>query len=154
MEEGLAQKQTVAEYWEGFGIPKGVTGYVYHTVPVALYAWLEHAGDFEEAVTAVIALGGDTDTVAAITGALCGATSGVQAIPKPWIEGLADWPRGKGYIKALAGALSERASDVSVRCSRPGILLRNLVFLMAVLIHGILRWFPGGLWLFGRGQSH
>ncbi len=47
---------------------------------------LRHAIDFEAALGATIAKGGDTDTNAAIVGALLGATLGVGAIPPRWIE--------------------------------------------------------------------
>jgi ADP-ribosylglycohydrolase len=39
---------------------------------------------FEDAVIAAIDLGGDTDTVAAVTGGLAGAIYGIQAIPSRW----------------------------------------------------------------------
>jgi poly(ADP-ribose) glycohydrolase ARH3 len=32
----------------------------------------------------VVSLGGDTDTIGAMTGALCGAYLGVDAIPEEW----------------------------------------------------------------------
>lgn len=45
-------------------------------------------GSFEEAVRAAVDLGGDTDTVAAVTGALAGAVYGVGAVPDRWTEAL------------------------------------------------------------------
>ena len=39
---------------------------------------------FDDAVVAAIDLGGDTDTVAAVTGGLAGAIHGIQAIPSRW----------------------------------------------------------------------
>ncbi|MEZ5250006.1 MAG: ADP-ribosylglycohydrolase family protein [Ilumatobacteraceae bacterium] len=55
---------------------------------------------FERAVTAVIDLGGDTDTVAAIAGANAGARFGAHAIPERW--------RAKvhGYVPTDDGASS------------------------------------------------
>lgn len=47
---------------------------------------LRHATTFEPALVATIAKGGDTDTNAAIVGALLGATLGVGAIPARWVE--------------------------------------------------------------------
>ena len=88
----------------------------------------------------------DTDTVAAITGALCGATHGAASIPKEWLDGLTDWPRGRTYIQRLAHAVSEKSSQ-TVSCSVLGILPRNLFFLILVLGHGVLRYLPGGLHL-------
>jgi ADP-ribosylglycohydrolase/fructose-1,6-bisphosphatase/inositol monophosphatase family enzyme len=41
---------------------------------------------FEEALVQTVARGGDTDTNAAIAGALCGAAHGREAIPQRWIR--------------------------------------------------------------------
>jgi ADP-ribosyl-[dinitrogen reductase] hydrolase len=46
---------------------------------------LRHNGDFAGVVTAVIELGKDTDSVAAVAGALAGATYGIQGIPMRWV---------------------------------------------------------------------
>ncbi|MEW1869159.1 ADP-ribosylglycohydrolase family protein [Streptomyces caelestis] len=43
---------------------------------------------YEEAVRAALDLGGDTDTVAAVTGGLAGAVYGVGAVPARWTEPL------------------------------------------------------------------
>ncbi|RST19095.1 ADP-ribosylglycohydrolase family protein [Streptomyces sp. WAC05374] len=43
---------------------------------------------FEDALRAAIDLGGDTDTVAAVTGSLAGAYYGLEAIPVRWTEPL------------------------------------------------------------------
>ncbi|MDT0379758.1 ADP-ribosylglycohydrolase family protein [Streptomyces sp. DSM 42041] len=40
--------------------------------------------DFEQAVRAAVDLGGDTDTVAAVTGGLAGACYGIGALPERW----------------------------------------------------------------------
>ncbi|MEU4116119.1 ADP-ribosylglycohydrolase family protein [Kitasatospora sp. NPDC028055] len=47
------------------------------------YAW-----DLAAAVHAAVDLGGDTDTVAAVTGGLAGARYGLAAIPTRWTEPL------------------------------------------------------------------
>ena len=45
---------------------------------------------FEEGIRAVIACGGDTDTNAAVAGALLGARVGASALPDRWLERLSD----------------------------------------------------------------
>lgn len=60
------------------------------SVPTALYAFLRSPEDFEVVVSFAIALGGDTDTIASMAGALCGAHLGEEAIPKRWLEALED----------------------------------------------------------------
>lgn len=59
------------------------------SVPTALACFLTHPDDFAAAVTAAISLGGDTDTIAAMTGALSGAYHGYTSIPGAWqvVEG-------------------------------------------------------------------
>lgn len=51
----------------------------------ALYRLL-HAESFEEGVVATIMEGGDTDTNAAVCGALLGAVHGIGAVPERWRE--------------------------------------------------------------------
>jgi ADP-ribosylglycohydrolase len=48
---------------------------------------------FEEGLRVAVSIGDDTDTVAAIAGALLGAAHGVTSIPFTWRHGLAGWPR-------------------------------------------------------------
>jgi ADP-ribosyl-[dinitrogen reductase] hydrolase len=44
------------------GWKRGISGYVYQTVPIAIHAWLSHPENYHNAVLAVIKCGGDTDT--------------------------------------------------------------------------------------------
>ena len=46
---------------------------------------LLHARDFEAALVATVGAGGDTDTNAAVAGALLGAALGIAAIPPRWV---------------------------------------------------------------------
>jgi ADP-ribosylglycohydrolase len=62
-------------------------GAVWPCLGSAVWA-LRTTGSYEEAVRAAIDLGGDTDTVAAVTGALAGAVYGADAIPARWTEPL------------------------------------------------------------------
>ncbi|MFF0739520.1 ADP-ribosylglycohydrolase family protein [Streptomyces sp. NPDC004111] len=61
---------------------------------------------FEEAVRAAIDLGGDTDTVAAVTGGLAGARYGLDAIPARWTAPLhVPLPGHGGRVLRLADLL-------------------------------------------------
>jgi ADP-ribosylglycohydrolase len=62
-------------------------GAVWPCLGSALWA-LRTTGSYEDAVRAAIDLGGDTDTVAAVTGALAGALYGVGGIPQRWLDTL------------------------------------------------------------------
>jgi len=73
----------------------------FNSVPTAIYSFLAQPDSFLRAVGYAISLGGDTDTIGAMTGAISGAYLGIRAIPKSW--------RGKlengQYIEELAEKL-------------------------------------------------
>lgn len=77
----------------------------FHSVPTALYCFLAHPASFEAALISAVSMGGDTDTIAAMTGALSGAFLGVDAVPFRWLDGLERGPRGREYIRGLADDL-------------------------------------------------
>ena len=60
-------------------------GWVLVALQNALWQLL-HAPDIEEGVVDTVSRGGDTDTNAAICGALLGAAHGIEGIPKNWTE--------------------------------------------------------------------
>lgn len=62
-------------------------GWVRIGIQNAMYQLL-HADSIEDALADTIGRGGDTDTNAAICGALYGATCGIEAIPSQWCETL------------------------------------------------------------------
>lgn len=87
------------------GWHRGVSGYCVDTVAAAVWAWAAHRRDPAAAIEAAVRLGGDTDSVAAITGGLAGAEGGAGALPEPWLAGLRDWPLSRAHLGALAAAL-------------------------------------------------
>ncbi|MFP4634990.1 MAG: ADP-ribosylglycohydrolase family protein [Nitriliruptoraceae bacterium] len=62
-------------------------------------------GSFEDAVRFAIRLGGDTDTTAAMTGAIAGAREGAEGIPSRWLRVLEDGPRGRSHVERLGEQL-------------------------------------------------
>jgi ADP-ribosyl-[dinitrogen reductase] hydrolase len=115
--------------------PRGVSGFVHHTVPVCLHA----PHDFERAVRDVIFLGGDGDTTGAIVGALAGASAGEAAIPRAWLA-VSDRPRSLAWIRRLGASRAVRGKPVPLWS--PLAPLRNLVFLAIVLVVGLWRLAP------------
>jgi ADP-ribosylglycohydrolase len=145
MQFALRDQRTVAEFASLRGLTRGVTGYAYHAVPVALYGWLRHGGDFEATLTAVLSCGGDTDTVGAITGAPVGAGGGAATIPARWLDGIRDWPCNVAFLRQLAGQLQDAGNGEgrrSLGLSWAALLLRNAFFLVVVLVHGFGRLLP------------
>ena len=60
----------------------GISPYVIPTILWSLYSALRTPDDYWEAVCTAIAVGGDVDTTAAITGAIVGALLGADALPR------------------------------------------------------------------------
>jgi ADP-ribosylglycohydrolase len=61
---------------------EGISPFVTGSVLWSLYAYLRHPDDYWAAVCTAIAVGGDVDTTAAMTGAISGASVGLQNIPE------------------------------------------------------------------------
>lgn len=67
-----------------------------HSVPTAIFCVVhclqpreclpENYGGLERTIAYSLALGGDTDTIACMAGAIAGAHYGVDAIPQSWIK--------------------------------------------------------------------
>ena len=76
----------------------GNTIEAFNSVPASIFSFMSFAQSFEAAVVHAIILGGDTDTIGAMTGAISGAYLGIDAIPQQW--------RGKlensAYLERLA----------------------------------------------------
>ncbi|HVM60960.1 MAG TPA: ADP-ribosylglycohydrolase family protein [Verrucomicrobiae bacterium] len=101
VDELLHAQPTVAEVADALGNDITAQG----SVATALYAFLSHSHSFKEAVAYAVSLGGDTDTIGAMTGAIAGAFHGVEAIPSDWLEALEAGPKGRDYVGQLAEAL-------------------------------------------------
>lgn len=71
-------------------------------VPAALWAFLRGAPSFERSILWAARLGGDVDTICALTGALAGALSRRAALPTQWLANLQRARPGVAKIDALA----------------------------------------------------
>ncbi|MEE8471477.1 MAG: ADP-ribosylglycohydrolase family protein [Dehalococcoidia bacterium] len=80
------------------------SAYVLDTLQAALWCFL-NTSSFEDALVTAVNLGGDTDTVGAVCGALAGAGYGLEAIPQRWQDPL----QGRGEILWLAKKIYELA---------------------------------------------
>jgi len=141
IEQGLQQDLSVTQFADLMGLSQGISGYIYHTVPMVLYAWYTHFGDFPQTLTSILNCGGDTDTTGAIVGALAGSVTGEQGIPADWIAGILEYPHHIGFLQRLADRLAQRENK-PVFCFVPAIMLRNIFFLGVVLLHGFRRLLP------------
>lgn len=144
---GVAPPAFAAE----LGLLQRVSGFVMHTGPIAVHAALTHGADPLGAIAACLACGGDTDTTAAIAGAITGAGPGGGSLPRKLLERIVDWPRGIDRVRGHARALTRADRDDTAASDRlpraalapyPLRLLRNLALLLVVLGHGFARLVP------------
>jgi poly(ADP-ribose) glycohydrolase ARH3 len=75
------------------------------SVPTAIALFASAPESYTQAIGRAILLGGDTDTIAAMTGALSGAYLGADAIPADLLRRLEDDGKGRSYIDSLAEQL-------------------------------------------------
>ncbi|MEG3438183.1 ADP-ribosylglycohydrolase family protein [Pannus brasiliensis CCIBt3594] len=142
----VGEGESTREFARSLGLERGITGYIFHTVPMVIHAWLSHPRDYTGAIQSLIECGGDTDSTAAIAGGILGASLGMSAIPRQWLSHLGEWPRTVRWMERLADTLAVTIS--TGQRSRPpglpliGLWLRNLGFLAIVLGHGLRRLAP------------
>lgn len=125
---------------------RGVSGYMYHTVPMALHAWLAHPRDYAAGMRAIILCGGDTDTAAAIAGGILGAGVGPEGIPEPWRHAFRDWPQSLPFLLRLGDQLADVAASgrpaPPLMASLPALWLRAALLDPYILLVGLRRLLP------------
>jgi ADP-ribosylglycohydrolase len=91
---------------------QGISAFVTPSVLWSLYAFLRSPDDYWETICTAIAVGGDTDTMAAIAGAISGARLGASVLPRELLAQLTDrgeW--GTGELVELAHSCAVIASQ-------------------------------------------
>ncbi len=87
----------------------------------ALYRLL-HAESFEEGVVETVMEGYDSDTNAAICGALLGSVYGIESVPEQWRHAVLNGVRnriGSGAVAACSAELPAEAGSPGVHRPRP-----------------------------------
>ncbi len=77
----------VAQYPTFRYVRNGASAYIVETVQTVLHHYFS-TDSFESCLVAVVNQGGDADTTGALAGMLAGATYGVDAIPRHWLNKL------------------------------------------------------------------
>ena len=77
-----------------------------NSVPTAIYCFLKQPKSYKDSVIYAISLGGDTDTIASMAGAISGAYLDIEAIPQEWRLKL----ENKASIEDLAERLWQTAT--------------------------------------------
>jgi ADP-ribosyl-[dinitrogen reductase] hydrolase len=144
--DSVSRNDSTQDFADQLGLQRGVTGFVNHTVPVVLHAWLSFPDDHRAAITSLIRCGGDTDTTAAIAGGIIGCRVGQHGLPSDLVNGLRDWPRTVPWMQQLASTLADCCENEGPakppRLSSSKVLVRNVAFAALVLAHGFRRLLP------------
>lgn len=116
-EEALVSSISKSTFFEHVGRMKTAsytqlraTGYVLDSLVSSLWCFWNTDG-LEEAVVAAVGIGGDVDTVGALTGGLAGTFYGFGAIPARWLEPLFERERIEEAARGLAGLASAHTQD-------------------------------------------
>lgn len=83
----------------------------HESVPAALYAFIKLGNDYGRMIEFCLSLGGDTDTIAAMAGAISGAYISEDGLPKECLQKLEDADR----IKQLSYKLFEFSNVLKVK---------------------------------------
>ncbi|WP_254179952.1 ADP-ribosylglycohydrolase family protein [Nocardioides pinisoli] len=90
-------------------------GYVVTALQAAWSAIRHPVGEGSPVVTSLVAAvhaGDDTDTVAAIAGALLGAAHGASSLPEEWLEAVHGWPGLRADdLRDLAARVADRGAE-------------------------------------------
>jgi ADP-ribosyl-[dinitrogen reductase] hydrolase len=105
---GLIDKLAQVASWPAEALKP--TGYTVDTLACALWC-VANSKSFEEAVVKAVNLGGDADTVGAVTGGLAGVMYGYEAIPDRWVAQFtsAQRERLEGAVAGLIRLAPENA---------------------------------------------
>jgi ADP-ribosyl-[dinitrogen reductase] hydrolase len=136
------QRESAADYAARNACAAGVSGYMLHTIPAVLHVWLAHQDDYKGGVTTMVRLGGDSDTTAAIVGAIIGARVGKDGIPAEWLSNLWEWPRTPQWMEQLGSRLAAGQEQRALPLNWLALALRNVLFIPLVLAHGFRRLLP------------
>ena len=136
----IACQQSEDDFLAEQALAKGVSGYSIHSLSAVLFCYWRYGDDLQNALKKIIALGGDTDTTAAILGGVLGSFHHKQAIPREWLSNIIDRPLSVRYLESLAKHLTR--GDRPPPLNLPLVLVRNAVFMVIVLAHGFRRLLP------------
>lgn len=134
MVECLENEKTPDEYLESAGLLKGVSGYCIHTFCAAVYAVIYFKNDLNKIIYWCIKSGGDTDSVAAVAGALASANPACN-LPGEHIKGIKDWPFSVKFMESLSSGKKKLGFFL------PKMVLRNLFFIPLIIFLAIIRIF-------------
>jgi ADP-ribosylglycohydrolase len=109
-------KGSPAKRFTAASVPYAASSTIPRSVTSAIQCFANHPDSYNSAVGSAIALGNDTDTLAAMAGAISGARLGIAALPAKSLAMMEGGAKGIDYVNKLAVDLAEvRISRTSPR---------------------------------------
>ncbi len=124
---------------------KGITGYIYDTIPMVVQTWQAYRTDPVAGFRHLVVCGGDTDSTCAIFGAVVGVRFGQQAfdsVAGRWCEPILTPKFFERLARQADRVVQHRQALSPVRFGGISTFLRNIIFLVIVLLHGFHRLLP------------
>ncbi|MBF0547531.1 MAG: ADP-ribosylglycohydrolase family protein [Candidatus Riflebacteria bacterium] len=146
--DGLKNSLSPTQFAGEIAGKKGISGYVYQTVPIAIFCAIHSEFNLPKTIESLILCGGDTDTTCAIAGAMIGAFVGEEKLPKELIDKIIEWPRTVRVLQKTGNNLFEKMKNPKIPWNNnnsyfwPALPIRNLFFLAIVFLHIFRRLFP------------
>lgn len=100
--------QVVIEPASKIGLVYGLPCAVYHQFPAVYYLAARFQGDAERGTLAAVNAGGQNQARAILTGALCGAIGGFEAIPERFVSGL---EKHEEYLQLIDALIDQLPAD-------------------------------------------
>lgn len=143
--EAVSTQQSLGDWLQQTFQQTRVSGYMYHTIPAVFYAIYRYPNEPMQGLEMLINAGGDTDTTCAIAGGIWGVKYGETMLQA--CKGRLAEPK---LTLTLLKRLSEQAHQATLtqQAQAPAhfggvlTLMRNLIFLGIVLLHGLRRLLP------------
>ncbi len=136
----VESNESLTDFCLRIGSKKGISGYMYHTIPCVLHVWLRQLS-YKESIIEIISAGGDTDTSSSILGGIISARLGVDCIPNEWITSIQDYPLNVRYLKYISNSLGKGENIKNSFLFYILRFVRNVFFLLLVYYHLIKRIF-------------
>ncbi|MCU0712310.1 MAG: ADP-ribosylglycohydrolase family protein [Pirellula sp.] len=142
----VAKRYSVAKVAKRLGYSNGVPRKLDAIALLSVYAWVRHLNRFRLAVERASLLGGECASVAAIAGALSGASLGKKSIPPEWRKALRLYPYNREWIQNVILRVKDwphGVEDIQAAHSEPsypiGQLTRNVGIGCFQLVHTMIR---------------
>jgi ADP-ribosyl-[dinitrogen reductase] hydrolase len=117
----------------------GAVGYTKFSTIISIICWYKYYGDYEKTITEIIKLGGDTDTNAAIAGALAGSTVGFSNLPTKWISKIKDMVVSKSDINNASESIILNKNNIKIWKFIAFGLIKNIISIIYFITASIKR---------------